>query len=87
MEYLVLQNWLGRLGSSFQNFTHYQVQNIIISNKNLKLKFSTDFHEGRIAGSHLHKDYDNVFTGSQTGTDDNYDWAPWEGVILLMLRN
>ena len=34
----------------------------------------------------MRQDRDMIFTGSQTGTDNN-DWSPWEGVILLKLRN
>ena len=46
---------------------------------------SQDDGIGRIAGSQIYENADNVFTGSQTGTV-NYDWNPWEGVIVYKLR-
>ena len=59
----------------------------MISNKNVKLKFSQIYGVGRIAGSHFAQNSDVAFTGSQTGTSSNNDWSPWEGVILLNLRH
>ena len=74
------------LGGWFSEFHSMQGTARFVFSKKHKIEFSANVGVGRIAGSHLHKDYDTVFTGSQTGTSNN-DWKPWEGVILLNFRN